>query len=159
MNRVVSFSAGPGPLSHPCDAPSCGQVDPLVLVENDAPPGSAQWARSGVVQADRPATVIGDPLDAAISHIYRAGLMIDGRTQGAGGELDGAVGELDAAIRLIQAETFDTSDSLTLTTQVRHWVWSDPEDRWVGLTFCELQVWLDHPQQDPGLFASHEATS
>ena len=114
---------------------------------------------------DPSAEVIADRLDAAISHIYKAGVLIqtggDTTRPASGSALDSATDELVKAIHLLQAEALgNTADALTtLTTEVARWAWSAQEVRWVGLTFCELQVWLDHPHLDPLSFASHEAAS
>jgi hypothetical protein len=59
------------------------------------------------VPAGRPAVALGDLIDAAISDIYGAWLLIHTRCQGAGvallGELSQVTDELDGAIRHLQA--------------------------------------------------------
>jgi hypothetical protein len=106
-----------------------------------------------------------DPLDAAISHIYRAGLLIHTLCEGAGpalvNELVHVTDDLDAAIRELRTAALDDHDAFTLTGRdplPTYWAWSEQDRRWVGMTFCENQAWLARPDLDPVEFVSNEVT-
>jgi len=67
---------------------------------------------AGDVPAGRPAIALGDQIDAAISDIYGAWLLIHTRCQGAGvalvAELSAVTDELDGAIRHLQAAALES---------------------------------------------------
>jgi hypothetical protein len=164
VSRVVPLAPAATLLSHEGDIACRGPADPLDLGEDGVPPGSRPCApESGVVQDHRPSPAATSLLDDAISHIYQAGVLIQARRDGGGAaqtpELDGATDQLTAAIRLLQVAALDIPDTRVLTTEPTHWAWSGREDRWVGMTFCELQVWVAHCGLDPVEFASHEVPS
>lgn len=133
-------------------------------VMNRVPPKSAtRGAEQSVGQVDLPDARVSDLLDAAISHIHRAGLLIHKRLAATGesvvDELSDVTGELDSAIRRLQAAALGGYDKLTLAERPRrsaYRAWSDRQDKWVGLTFPEYQAWLARPDLDPAEFASTE---
>jgi len=106
-NPVSWFSPGFTPLSHEPGPPGTRQLHQLALAENLAKPlPTERESRRNRSQSLRHATVTCELLDAAISHLYRAGVLINMRNEVAGAaavdELKDVTDEIDTAIRQIQ---------------------------------------------------------
>jgi len=159
MNRGASISPGPASVSGECHLPGTRQCDPPLLAEEAALPSLADWLTEySVMDVDPPTTAMCDLLDTAIFHIYRAGLLIHTRFNGAGfavvDDLEHVTGEMDAAIRQIQAAALESHDTLAERPPLRAYrAWSEQECRWVDMTFARYQAWLARPDLDPVEFA------
>jgi hypothetical protein len=123
-------------------------------------PETDVWPTAGVagdtVHVDQAAATTRDLLDEVISHIHRAGLLINTYSEVVRPPLvDKLVhlnGEVDALIYRLQTAFSENHDTLTLTgfpSPLVHWAWSETERRWVNMTFDEYQAWLARPDLDP----------
>jgi len=136
-------------------------------VANAASPPTPTDSKAGWGTRDHKGDIPGtrDLLDAAISHIYLAGILIHTRREtaesGLADELDHVTGELDAAVRHLQAAVLgkpDRSSTKGLAFDVFS-AWSDRELRWINLNFQKYQAWLARPDLDPRAFVSDEVQS
>jgi hypothetical protein len=133
-------------------------VDSLIRAEDEL--RSTALLAEGTAPADRAAAATRDLLDEVISHIHRAGLLINTCRDVVGPplvkQLVHLAGELDALIDQLQADVFERHGSMMLTefpSPLVHWAWSEGGRRWVNMTFDENQAWLARPDLDPVTFA------
>jgi len=104
MNQVSVRSHSPVSERYEADPRVTRQLGPLVLIEDPVWPASV--TECGIGEVGWSDTVVRDLLDAVISHLYRAGLVIHTRFQEVrpvlGDDLDQVTDELDAAIHRLQ---------------------------------------------------------
>lgn len=162
MNRLPE--SGPVRADGEFSAWGASSLDSFALPEVGA--RSTAWVAVDSGEVDPAAVATRDLLDEVISHIHRAGLLINSCNEvvrpALVEQLVDVTRELDAVIYQLQAAGPEGHDAVRLTdfpSPHMHWAWSEGGRRWINMTFNENQAWLARPDLDPVAFASHEVMS